>query len=294
MNSSELEIDFDAIELAENRRKGGRGYLIGLFAVLMSALWIVPYYYLLVSIFKSTPEYAVSHPLGLPQGLWPVVDNALAVWNEAKLGVGMLNSLFYGIVGGGLAIFFAAMAAFGLTRFNMRGEHLWFLLIFSGTVFPLQMYLVPLFFGYAKIGLLHTHFGMALFYTAICIPFPTLVLRTYMAAISREVDEAARLDGAGEFSLFLKIMLPQCWGPLTATFLFQFTWIWNDLLFTIVLGNKSEVRGVMNGIQVLAGQYSAHGPNVILTAALMASAPTLILFFLLRKRFMSGLTVAAS
>jgi len=136
-----------------------------------------------------------------------------------------LNSTLYGLLGGALAVFFAALAAYGLTRIDYRRKNLWFLLIFSGTVFPFQMYLIPLFFAYQKIGILNTHLGMIVFYTAICIPFPVLVLKNYMNGLSREMDEAARMDGAGEWTVFRRIVLPNCLGPMTATFLLQFTWI---------------------------------------------------------------------
>ena len=116
------------------------------------------------------------------------------------------------------------------------------MLIFAGTVFPFQMYLIPLFFGYQKAGIINSHFGMVLIYTAICIPFPTLVLKNYMNGLSREMDEAARMDGAREFTVFWRIVLPNCKGPLTATFLLQFTWVWNDLLFSTVLANRTETR----------------------------------------------------
>ena len=170
---------------------------------------------------------------------------------------------------------------------------MWFMLIFAGTVFPFQMYLIPLFFGYQNIGILNTRFGMILFYTAICIPFPVLVLRNYMNGLSREMDEAARMDGAGELKVFWHIVLPNCWGPMAATFLLQFTWIWSDLLFSTVLGNRPGVRSIMNALQVFHGNYSATQPNVILTATLMSSVPVILLFFLLRKHFMEGMRVSS-
>jgi ABC-type glycerol-3-phosphate transport system permease component len=186
-------------------------------------------------------------------------------------------------------VFIAALAAYGLTRIDFRGKGFWFLLIFSGTIFPLQMYLIPLFMGYNKLGLTNSRLGMILFYTAICIPFPVLVLRNYMAGLPREMDEAARLDGCSEFRIFRSIILPNCWGPMTALFLVQFTWIWNDLLFSMVLTSREEVRSLMNGLMVLQGSYANTTPNVVMTATLLASLPTIALFLLLRKHFMNGL-----
>lgn len=284
-------IDFVALASREKKQRQS-GWLPLAVAILISAVWVVPFYYLIVSVFKTTEEYSLNHPLSLPRSLEPVIGNAVTAWTNAKMGAGMLNSTLYGLTGASIAVLIAALAAYGLTRFEFKSRNLWFMLIFSGTVFPLQMYLIPLFFLYQKFGILNTQFGMILFYTSICIPFPVLVLRNYMNGISREMDEAARMDGAHEFTVFLRVVLPNCWGPMTATFLLQFTWIWNDLLFSTVLGNKTDVRSIMNALQVFQGSYSSVGPNVVLTATVIASIPSLLLFFVLRKYFMEGMRVS--
>jgi ABC-type glycerol-3-phosphate transport system permease component len=283
-------LDFSAIERREKAASRLSWFVIATGAFI-SLLWLVPFYYLFVTIFKSTEEYTHSDPFALPQGLAPFLSNATTAWNEANMSFGMTNSALYGAIGAGLAVFFAAMAAYGLTRFDYRGKSFWFMTIFAGTVFPFQMYLIPLFFLYGKFGILNTRFGMLLFYTAICIPFPTLVLKNFMGGLSREMDEAARMDGASEFTIFLRIVMPNAFGPMMAAFLLQFTWIWNDLLFSTVLGNRTEVRSIMNSLQVFQGSYASTGPNVVLTAALIVSLPSLLLFFILRRHFMEGLRV---
>ena len=286
------KFDFERIAQTErHNRKSPRWIIAGAF--FMSALWIVPFYYLVISIFKTTPEYAQNHPLALPSSLEPIITNTLSAWNNAKMAAGLLNSFVYGSIGAAFAVLVAALAAYALARFDFRHRNLWFMLIFSGTIFPFQMYLIPLFFSYQKLGLLNTHLGMMIFYTAICIPFPVLVLRNFMNGLSREMDEAARMDGAKEWQVFAYIVLPNCWGPITATFLLQFTWIWNDLLFSTVLANKTDVRSIMSALQVFQGSYSSTGPNVVMTAAIMASTPSLILFILLRKHFMEGMRISS-
>lgn len=289
MSSLDLAtLDFDAIA-REERRANGSSALIWLFAALLAIAWLVPFYYLLVSVFKSNAEYGTGNPLALPQSWRPLLDNVYEAWTKTRMADGMFNSALYGVVGAGAAVFIAALAAYGLTRIDFRGKTFWFMLIFSGTIFPLQMYLIPLFIGYNKLGLNNSRLGMILFYTAICIPFPVLVLRNYMAGLPREMDEAARLDGCSEFRIFRSIVLPNCWGPMTALFLIQFTWVWNDLLFSMVLTSREEVRSLMNGLMVLQGSYAAQTPNVVMTATLLASLPTVVLFLILRKHFMNGL-----
>jgi ABC-type glycerol-3-phosphate transport system permease component len=285
------QINFDAIEAKEWASTVTKWPVL-ILAVVVSMIWVVPFYYMAVSIFKTHAEYTANNSLALPEGLSPIVDNAISAWNTAKMGAGFLNSAVYGLLGAGLAVFFAAMAAYGLTRINFKRQNYWFMLIFAGTIFPFQIYLIPLFFAYQKIGIINTHFGMLLFYTAVCIPFPVLVMRNYLNGLSREMDEAARMDGAGEFRVFWSIILPNCVGPMTATFLLQFTWIWNDLLFSTVLGNREEVRSIMNSLQIFHGSYTTAGPNLSLTAALIASLPAIVLYILLRRHFMEGMRVS--
>lgn len=281
-------LDLDALERQEN---GDRTRRIILFAIvaLLAVAWLTPFYYLVISVFKSNAEYGQGSPLALPTSITPLFGNIADAWEKAKIGQGMLNSALYGLVGGGAAIFIAAAAAYGLTRIDFRGKGFWFMLIFSGTIFPLQMYLIPLFMGYNRLGLMNSRLGMMLFYTAVCIPFPVLVLRNYMSGLPREIDEAARIDGCSEFRIFRSVVLPNCWGPMAALFLVQFTWIWNDLIFSMVLTSREEVRSVMNGLMVLQGSYANTTPNVVMTATLIASLPSVALFLLLRKHFMNGL-----
>ena len=269
------------------QRQGGRWLVIPILALTIA--YLTPLYYLFVTVFKTTEEYATKGVLELPAGLAPIVDNVVQAWTIANLGQAAMNSFSYALVGAVLAVSFAAAAAYGMTRLHLLGANGWFMLIFTGTLFPFQMYLVPLLFGYQRVGLVNTWFGMLLVYVAICIPFPLLVLRNSFSAITREVDEAARIEGASEWRVFTSMIVPNAMGPLIALFLLQFTFIWNDLLFSSILANGIEVRSIMVALQSLQGTYSTLGPNVVITATLISSIPTVLLFIALRKYFMAGL-----
>lgn len=260
-------------------------------AVTVTLAWITPFYYAAVTVFKSGTDYVSGGPLALPTSLAPLLDNVVQAWGRTSMGAGMLNSAFYGTVGAGLAVLIAAAAAFGLARVDFHGRAFWFLLIFSGTVFPFQIYLIPLFKSYARLGLLDSRIGLLLVYIAICIPFPTLVLKNYMGQLPRDFDEAARMDGCSEWRIFRSIVLPNCRGPLIATFLLQFNWIWNDLVFSMVLTSDESKRSIMNSLMVFQGNYAGTTPNLVVTATVLSSLPTLALFFVLRRYFMEGLSL---
>jgi len=279
----------EALIAKERQRSRPRGRWVLVPIIVLTIAYLLPFYYLFVTVFKTTPEYEQKGVLELPASLAPFLDNVVQAWSIAHLGQAGWNSLTYGVVGAGLAVGFAAAAAYGMTRLNLLGANGWFMLIFTGTLFPFQMYLVPLLFGYQRLGIVNTWLGMALLYTAVCIPFPLLVLRNSFSGISREIDEAARVEGASEWRIFRSIIIPNSIGPLVALFLLQFTFIWNDLLFSSILANGIEVRSVMVALQSLQGTYSTLGPNVVITATLISSVPTVLLFIALRRYFMSGL-----
>ncbi|HZY67737.1 MAG TPA: hypothetical protein VFE52_04075, partial [Devosia sp.] len=137
---------------------GGRWVVLPI--LLLTVLFLAPFYYLIVTVFKSTPEYARKGVLELPDSLAPFVDNVVQAWTIASLGNAAANSFSYAVVGAALAVGFAAAAAYGMTRLKLLGANGWFMLIFTGTLFPFQMYLVPLLFGYQRLGLVNTWFGM--------------------------------------------------------------------------------------------------------------------------------------
>jgi ABC-type glycerol-3-phosphate transport system permease component len=270
-----------------DQRAGGRWLVLPIAALTLA--YLTPFYYLIVTIFKSSEEYALKGVLQPPDTLAPFVDNVVQAWTIANMGAAAWNSFTYASVGALVAVAFAAAAAYGMTRLHLLGANGWFMVIFAGTLFPFQMYLVPLLFGFQRIGIINTWFGMLLVYVAICIPFPLLVLRNSFSGISREVDEAARIEGASEWRVFVSMIIPNAKGPLIALFLLQFTFIWNDLLFSSILANGIGVRSIMVALQSLQGTYSTIGPTVVITGTLISSIPTVLLFILLRRYFMAGL-----
>lgn len=273
----------------ERRKQSAGGRWLVLPIIVLTIAYLTPFYYLLVTVFKTSEEYAKKGVLEWPSSLAPLVDNVVQAWTIAHLGAAAFDSFTYASVGALIAVAFSAAAAYGMTRLNLIGANGWFMLIFTGTLFPFQMYLVPLLFGYQRLGLVNTWLGMLLVYVAICVPFPLLVLRNSFSGISREVDEAARIEGASEWRVFVSMIIPNAIGPLIALFLLQFTFIWNDLLFSSILANGIEVRSIMVALQSLQGTYSTLGPNVVITATLISSIPTVFLFIVLRKYFMAGL-----
>jgi ABC-type glycerol-3-phosphate transport system permease component len=284
-----------AIATGRLKRTGLGGWALTAVVGVLAVAWLVPLWLVVVTAMKTNPEYARdASQWALPRNPFTLLANLHQAWSTSGMGPGFEASLLYGVVGAGLAILFASLGAYSITRLRIRGPFFWFVLVFSGTVFPFQMYLIPLFKLYQDTGLYDTQVGMILFYTAITIPFCLFVMRGFFATIPRELQEAARLDGSGDLGIFWRIFVPLSWGPIAVLFLFQFTWIWNDLLFGLVLSTSDGVRPITPTLAGLQGQFAASGPPLVLTAALLATLPTIVLFLLLGRHMMRGLTLTAA
>ena len=279
---------------AQRKRQPRYGrWIVQIASLALVVLWLVPFWSPLITPMKTTTEYFNTSPWAIPKDPATIFSNIQTAWNTAGLGSGFLASLSYGLVGAAMAIVFASLGAFAITRLRIWAPFFWFMLVFSGTIVPFQMYLIPLFQAYNSLGLYDTWIGMAAFYTAIAIPFCLFVMRGSFSTISREIMEAARLDGCRDFAVYWRICMPLSRGSIAALFLFQFTWIWNDLIFGLVLSTSEGVRPVMPTLAGMQGIYATTGPPIVLSAALVASVPTLILFLLLRNYLIKGLTLTA-
>jgi ABC-type glycerol-3-phosphate transport system permease component len=258
-------------------------------ALVLAIFWIAPILILAMNAFKTPNEFLMTTGLTPPETLG-LFDNVAKAWAKG-LSSGFVNSLIYGVVSSTGAVLLASLAAFGIVRLKIPRGLFWFLLIYSGTIFPFQMYLIPLFNAYLNLGLYDSKLGMIAFYIAICIPFCTFVMRGFFLTVPWEIQEAAAIDGANSWTVFWRIMFPMARAPMILLILIQFTWVWNDLLFGLVLSKSDGVRPVMVALMGMQGVYGAtDGPSVI-AATLVCSAPTLILFLFLQRYFVQGLTI---
>ncbi|GGD72342.1 carbohydrate ABC transporter permease [Paenibacillus nasutitermitis] len=258
------------------------------FIAVLAVLWLLPIILVLMNATKSLEDFTYGNIWKLP-ATFHLFKNMSEALQMGALGRGMLNSFLYSFLGAGLSIFAAALAAFGIVILRVKGGFYWFLLIYSGTIFPFQMYLVPLFKAYQSFGIYDTFGGMLLFYVAISIPFCLFLLRNYMSTIPYEIVESAQLDGFKSFGIFTRIIFPLLLPPISVLLLFQFTWIWNDLVFGMTLSRSEAVRPVMAGLATMQGMFFRSGVTTLMAGIVLTSLPTIILFFVLQRNFIKGM-----
>ncbi|OIJ90437.1 carbohydrate ABC transporter permease [Streptomyces colonosanans] len=255
------------------------------------AFWLIPLYLLIVNALTPATGYT-GEPDWTPQG-FAIFDNIKTAWSDAGIGDSFLSSALYAVVCGAAAVLVAAMAAFAVVVLPIPKPAFWFWLIYSGTLFPLQMFLAPLFGMYADGNLYDTRLGLMLVYVAWAVPFAFFLVRNQMTTMPPEVTEAAMLDGASFLRIFWRIHVPLMAPTLGAAFIFQFTAVWNDLILGITLSRSPDVQPVMAALSTLSNAYASSGPPVILAGALIVSLPTLLVFLVFRGLFLRGVTATA-
>jgi len=257
--------------------------------VLFAIAWLIPFYSTVLASLKSNEDLAAKPFWSLPEKivLW---DNIVKTWKRAYMGKYFFNSLLYAPVASISAVFIASLAAFPLARLKIKGRRALFFLFLCGMFIPYQMYVVPLFLMSVQLKIYDTLVGLILIYTSLCIPFCVFLLRNYFMTIPSDLFDAARIDGASHFGIYWRIFLPLAKPALVTAFITQFMWVWNDLLFGLVLTASVNTRPVMVGLSMLEGYYEFQWA-LLATGGLITIIPPLLIFISLRKHFIKGISM---
>jgi multiple sugar transport system permease protein len=258
--------------------------LINTVLGLLSLCWFFPLFFAFFNSIKDRIEYNRGSVWSFPLKN-NFSENLAYMQQSVGIFTSMANSFLYALGGAAGAVFIAILAAYALTHLPIKRRIFWFLFIYSGTVFPFQMYLIPIFKAYNMVNLYNTKQGMILFYTAICIPFAMFVMRNFFTGISKEVLESAKIDGASNSLILFKILVPMSVAPITVVFFTQFTYCWNELMFGLTFTKSVQIRPVMSAISILGLN---HIPALLL-ACIIVSIPTVVFFALLQGKMETGL-----
>jgi alpha-glucoside transport system permease protein len=288
-------------------RKGG--WFVRLAVVVIVVLWLIPTTGVLITSFR--PEALVdssgwwtvfAHPFRA--GEWTVENYRLAL-DTGGFGSAFLNSLAVAIPSTVIPITIAAFAAYAFSWMEFRGRHAMFILVVALLVVPLQMALIPILRLYVSGGgignwllfpdldLNGTFLGVWLAHTGFGLPLAIYLLRNYIGALPSEVIESAKIDGADHFTIFWRLIVPLSVPALAAFAIFQFLWVWNDLLVAYVfLGGTQQTRVLTLALSGLIGQAGENW-HLLTAAAFISMSLPLIVFFSMQKYFVRGLTAGA-
>lgn len=279
-------------------KKQGRGSFLVL--VVLSAFWLLPTVGLFITSLRAKGEAQTS-------GWWDVIFNPFSqdwdissyttVLTENKLATSFISSMAVTIPATILPLLFAAYAAFGFTFLSFRGREFFFSVIIGLLVVPLQGALVPVLKMFISItdktGIeISGQYAAAWFvHAAFAMPLAIYILRNYMMTIPNTLIEAARMDGASNFTIFWRLVLPISVPALASFAIFQFLWVWNDYLIAFVfVGNERPV--LTYTLLAMLGQYG-EGWQAVAAGSFISLSVPLLVFFTLQRYFIRGLTAGA-
>jgi raffinose/stachyose/melibiose transport system permease protein len=257
--------------------------------VFGAALALFPLALMALNALKSSIQITTS-PLSLPHGVrW---DNFTHAWVDAQLGRALLNSAQVTATTIIVVCATGSMAAFALARRQVRGWRLISVYFLASTTLPIQLFLFPLYFAFARLGLIDNVFAVSMIYTAVYSPFSIFLLRTYFLAIPAEVQEAAIIDGATRWQTFSKVMLPIVSPGIITVAVITGLNTWNEFLIAYTFLQDKTAQTAIVRFYLLGGQYSSDWGE-IMAAALIVVVPVLVFFVLMQRRFIEGMAGGA-
>lgn len=269
------------------------------------AIWVRPFYYLVLFTVATISLYPIllmilssfkksvdiyKDPLGFPSSF--SLDTYRTLLSKIPFTTYFMNSLFVSIVSVVLIVVVCSLASFYIARFKFSWNHALFFIFLLGMMIPIKLGIVPLFILMRDLGLINSLWSLILMNTATGIPLSMLILTGFFKTIPSELEEAARMDGAGNLRVLWYVVLPLMRPALGTVVIINFIAAWNDFFFPLIFITEKMKRTIPVGMMSLFGEQSADWGSLF-AGLTLASLPMILLFFIASKQFMEGLTAGA-
>jgi len=253
-------------------------YAGGLLAVL-PLLWMI-------STSTKPASEVFSFPIRWIPEQFQFVENLQAVFRTIPFATYYFNSLFVSLTGTALTVFFCTLAGYSFAKFNYPGKNIVFVLVLGTMMIPFQAIMIPLFLTVLRLNWTNSYLGLII--PGAVTSFGIFLTRQYLLAVPSEFIDAARVDGCGEFRIFLTIILPLAKPVLATLSILTFMNNWNDYLWPLVIINSPRYRTISLGLAMFQSEYSTQF-NLLMTASLLATIPVLLIFFVFQKQFVQSM-----
>jgi ABC-type glycerol-3-phosphate transport system permease component len=267
------------------RLNTGMLILYGLM-IFVTILWGAPLLWMLVTSLKPETEI-YRYPIDwLPDT--PTMDYYIRLFSGFAIGKWFRNSLIVATITTLIALAVDILAAYPLARIRFRGRRIVMVLILSTFLIPGEILVVPLFLGLSRLGMVDSYFSLAV--PAAANAFGVFLLTQFFQTIPIELEEAARLDGCSRMGILRWIILPLSRPALATVAIFTFVRSWNDFLWPLIVSNSDETRTIPIGLATFVGQGLSMSFGIIMASAVVATIPAVILFLLLQRYFVMGIS----
>jgi alpha-glucoside transport system permease protein len=260
---------------------------VHIILIVVGIFWLIPTLGLFLTSLMDPSQFT-------EQGWWNIIskpslatlDNYDQVFHTQAITSALWTTVLISVGGTILPIFVASMAGYAFAWLEFPGRDWLFIAVIAMLVVPIQMALIPIFSLYSDVGLFDTVLGLIFFHTAFGLPFAIFLLRNFFIGIPKDLMEAARIDGASEVRIFVRLILPLGLPAIASLAIFQFLWTWNDLLVALTFGRETQPITV-----AIFTQLRQFGSNIelIAPAAFVSLALPLAVFFAFQRYFVQGL-----
>ncbi|MDB5563173.1 MAG: ABC-type sugar transport system, permease component [Hyphomicrobiales bacterium] len=257
--------------------------------LLNAFIMLYPLFVMVMSSFKTNAEIFTS-PFSLPEN--PNFDNITKVWTGTNFVQYLANSV--GVTGASilLILLFGTMAAYAIARYKFKLGAFMLMFFLSGMTVPLKLAIIPLFIQLDALHLVDSYAGLVLVYVAMGLPSAVFIMTGFLRSLPRELEESARIDGANELLIMLKIMLPLARPAMVIVAIQNAVPIWNDFFFPLILITSDNLKTLPQGLTVFMGEFVTDW-GVLFTGLTFAALPITLLYVILSRHFIAGITQGA-
>ncbi|TYS89632.1 carbohydrate ABC transporter permease [Rossellomorea aquimaris] len=260
--------------------------LVALLMILGGVLVSIPFIWMISSSFKPESEVLQIPPTLFPEN--PTLENYLNLFESMNFGVYLRNTLVI-VLFSFLGLFFNAMAGYGFAKFHFKGKEKIFYIVLATMMIPAQVTMIPVYLILNEMGLTNTMTGIIL--PGLAAAFSIFLFRQFMTTIPTDLLEAARLDGAGEFYIFFKLIVPIAKPIFAVQGILTFIGAWNSFLWPLIIANDESLYTLSVGLSLLQGQYANNFGLQMAGAAFMV-VPIIIIFSFFQKYIVEGFTMS--
>ncbi|WP_105430072.1 carbohydrate ABC transporter permease [Neorhizobium sp. T6_25] len=267
----------------------GKDGLIQIILILNTVVMLAPIVIMLFAAFK-TNAHIFQSPFSIPD--FSNVANITKIWSQTNFLRYFLNSVI--VTGASIVVILTlgTMAAYAIGRYKFRGSSFVLMFFLAGLTLPLKLAIIPLFILMRDLGILNTQLSLIVIYVAMGLPTTVFIMTGFIATLPNELEDAARMDGASEPRIMWSIMLPLVRPAMVIAGIQNVVPIWNDFFFPLIFIQKDDLKTLPQGLTTFMGEYTTDW-GVLFAGLLLSSAPIIIVYIILSRQFINGMTAGA-